>query len=79
MRSIILDFLVVLKTVDGKQVKKIIEVKPVKESVLEAAKTKKDKLAVIVNQSKWAAAKKFAQDNGMEFEIITEIQLFGKS
>jgi len=72
------DYLVIFKTKDGKQRKEIIECKPLKESVMENAKSQKDKMAVALNMCKWSAATKFAKDNGMVFRIVTEKDLFGK-
>jgi hypothetical protein len=72
------DFLVIFKTKDGKQIKQIIEVKPLAETVMENAKSNRDKAAVVVNMCKWGAAQKFAKDNGMSFRIVTEHELFGK-
>lgn len=72
------DYLVIFKDKNGKQRREIIECKPLKESVMENAKTNKDKLTVALNMCKWQAAQKFAKDNGMIFRIVTEKDLFGK-
>ena len=71
------DFIIISIGKDGKQTKKIVEIKPNKETILEAAKSMKDKIALALNYYKWAAARKFAHDNDMEFSVITEKQLFG--
>jgi hypothetical protein len=74
------DFWVRLKSSDGTIVEKMIEVKPHKETkpprksknrrrYLEECKT------FAVNQAKWAAAKKVAERNGIEFIIMTEYEL----
>jgi hypothetical protein len=72
------DFLVKVLEKDGKIKVKMIEVKPSKETCMEAAKSKKDKIAVIVNQAKWEAARKFCELNNMIFEILTELHLYHK-
>jgi len=72
------DFLVIFKDKNGKQRKEIIEIKPKAQTVLESAKTNSDKAALALNYYKWAAAGKFAKDNGMVFRVLTEDQIFGK-
>lgn len=56
----------------------IIEVKPLKETLLEKARTKKDKLSVALNTVKWQAAQAFCKKTGLTFRIMTEEQLFRK-
>lgn len=57
----------------------LVEVKPLKECIEEKAKSKYDKLCLVLNQHKWQAAKKFCDKIGIEFMIMTENQLFGGS
>lgn len=72
------DFL--MRTIDAKgQVKTVIvEIKPLKESVLTEKSSDRDKEAWVVNQAKWAAARAFAARNNAEFAVVTEEQLFWK-
>ncbi|PJB20467.1 MAG: hypothetical protein CO117_00850 [Flavobacteriaceae bacterium CG_4_9_14_3_um_filter_33_16] len=56
----------------------IIEIKPLKETLLEKAKSKKDKLSVALNTVKWQAAQAFCKKAGITFRIMTEEQLFRK-
>ena len=70
------DFYVEYKDKSGNLVKEIVEVKPLKESTAEAAKTEYDKKALMVNEAKWKAAKAFASANGMQFRVLTELSLF---
>lgn len=56
----------------------VVEIKPKKESVLTEKSTDRDRLAYIVNQAKWQAARAFCQRNGAEFAVVTEEQLFWK-
>ena len=56
----------------------IIEVKPLKETVMERAKSKRDKLSVAINTAKWQAARAFCNRAGITFRIMTEEQLFRK-
>ena len=54
----------------------LVEIKPMKEAIFEKAKSRKDKLSLIVNQSKWAAAQAFCKQQGMTFRVLTERDLF---
>ena len=54
----------------------ILEIKPLKESLAENAKSTYDKLSLIKNMAKWAAADRFAKSIGARFRVITENQLF---
>lgn len=56
----------------------ILEVKPMKESSLSAAKSTYDKLMFVKNIAKWQAAEKFAKAIGARFRVITEQQLFAR-
>jgi hypothetical protein len=44
---------------------------------MEAAKSKKEKLDVILNTAKWQAARAIAEKNGYKFRVITENEIFG--
>ncbi len=73
------DFLV--KYIDiktGKEIIQLLEIKPEKQCYMQLAKTRKAKITVLVNQAKWAAAIALCQQNGIEFKIITEQQLYGR-
>lgn len=70
------DLLVIYADKFGRQHAELIEIKPIRESVMEKARTKRDKLAVIVNTSKWRAANIFCKKNHLTFRVLTEEQLF---
>lgn len=73
------DFLVkYIDVADGKEKIQLLEIKPEKQCYMEMAKSKKDKIVVLVNQAKWAAAMAFCQRNGVEFKVINEKSLFKK-
>jgi hypothetical protein len=74
--SYIPDFVVLWLDKNGKQRAEIIEIKPAKESLLERTKSKRDKIAYVVNQAKWGAAIVFAKKHGMVFRVLNETQLF---
>lgn len=62
------DFLV--QYVDGSV--ELLEFKPTKEALAQEAKTTYDKLSLIKNAAKWAAADRFAKTIGGRFRVITE-------
>jgi hypothetical protein len=69
----------VVKTVKGD--KYMIEIKPYRQSLKPKPPKKKTKsymresFEYIKNQAKWSAARKYCEDNNMEFKIITEKDL----
>ena len=72
------DFYVRYIGADGKEHAQIIEIKPLKQCYSQMAKTKKEKIVVAVNQAKWAYALEFCKNNGLEFKLMTEKDLYGK-
>lgn len=72
------DFAIKYIDADGNVRTQIVEIKPYKQSVMEAARTKRDKQIVLVNQAKWYAAKEFCDSNGLEFVVYTERELYPK-
>lgn len=61
----------------GNQVRaELIEIKPKKQSVIEAKMSARDRAVVAVNYAKWDAATKWAKRNGLLFRVITEDQMF---
>ena len=69
----------VVKTVNNH--KYMIEIKPSRQAVKPKPPKKKTKsymresFEYIKNQAKWSAARKYCEDNNMEFKIITEKDL----
>lgn len=72
------DFIIKYVQADGTIKSQIIEIKPYKQTNMEAAKGKKAKMMVQVNLYKWAYAQKFCEDNGLEFKVLTEKDLYKK-
>lgn len=72
------DFYVEYVDAEGKIRAQLIEVKPYKQCHMELAKSKKDKLTVLINQAKWSFAMDYCNKNGIEFKIITERNLYKK-
>ena len=61
----------------GNQVRaELIEIKPRKQSVIEEKMSSRDRAVVAVNYAKWAAAQKWAKNNGLIFRVITEDDMF---
>ena len=72
------DFFIVYVDKIGKRHSELVEIKPVKETILEKARTKKDKLSVALNTIKWQAARKWCKKHNVAFRVMTEEQLFRK-
>lgn len=54
----------------------LVEVKPLKETSIEHAKTAYDRVALAVNEAKWKAAEMFCQVNNLKFKVITELDIY---
>ena len=76
-RTYIPDFFILFRDINGNKRGEILEVKPIRQSMIEAAKTKGDRYAVAINTAKWKAADAFCKlyDN-MTFKILTEQQIY---
>jgi hypothetical protein len=70
------DFLIIYNDKSGAKHAEVIEVKPKKEITLENAKSVRDQAAVIVNMAKWEAARKWCQQQGLKFRIVSEDDIF---
>jgi len=70
------DFLIVYQDKNGNNIGELIEIKPLKETLMENAKSKRDKAFVIVNTAKWAAALAWSGKNGLRFRVINEDGIF---
>ena len=71
------DFFIVFVDKNGRKRAELIEVKPKKETSLEAAgRSKKAQAAAVLNQAKWQAAQAWAKANNITFRIMTEESMF---
>jgi hypothetical protein len=71
------DFLIVYTDATGQKHAEVIEVKPTKETTLEAAgRSPRAQAAAILNAAKWEAAKAWCKSQGLKFRIITENEIF---
>lgn len=70
------DYVVVYVDRLGNKHHEIVEVKPKRQAFMEAAKSKKEKMDVVLNKAKWDAARLFARNAGYTFRILTEDSIF---
>lgn len=71
------DFLIVYNDASGQKHAEVVEVKPTKETTLEAAgRSPKAQAAAILNAAKWEAARAWCKAQGLKFRIITEKEIF---
>lgn len=77
MTTYVPDFLVLYENKFKKQIAELIEIKPKKQSLIESkVASAKDRAVVAVNHAKWQSAKKFCDNAGLIFRVITEDGLF---
>jgi hypothetical protein len=70
------DFIVVYVDKNNRQHAEVIEIKPLKEAVIERARSQRDKIMLAINMAKWQAAQAFCANNNLSFRLVTEQQLF---
>jgi hypothetical protein len=75
------DFVVKMKSKDGKVVTQVIEIKPERETKPPKVRQRATKQYIYevktwgVNQAKWAAAESYCKDRDWEFRVFTESEL----
>lgn len=78
----IVDVYIKYQTKTGELKEELIEIKPILQCQRpkkgkKSTKTYEDQMAVwIVNEAKWMAAKKYAEERGWRFRLITENSIF---
>jgi hypothetical protein len=70
------DFLIIYTDKNGKQHGDVIEVKPKKETAMENARSTRDQAFVLLNMAKWEAARAWCKNQGLNFRVVTEDQIF---
>ena len=71
------DFFIVYADAKGKQHVELIEVKPSNQSFKEnVGRSKHNQAHWIINQAKWAAAQNWCKQQGIQFRIVTEKDLY---
>lgn len=74
------DFLVIYEDKNGRTYGKIYEVKPMSQSLMEeAGRSARNRAHVAVNMQKWKAAAEFCAKRGLQFEVLTEEQIYANS
>ena len=71
------DFFIKYRNAAGQEVAEMIEIKPSKETSLEAAgRSVRNQAYAVVNQAKWKAAASWCADRNINFRILTEMDIF---
>lgn len=70
------DFMIVYIDKNQQKHAEVVEVKPLKETSFESARSTRDKAAVALNLAKWTAAKAFCEAHGLRFRIVTEGDIY---
>jgi hypothetical protein len=72
------DFIIKYKDRQGNLITEVIEIKPKKQAVITKKTSTYDKVHLVINQAKWAAAKAVCDSHGIRFRVLTEDELFRK-
>jgi len=79
-KSYVPDFFIIYEDASGNRKGELVEIKPHKETTLEAAgRSQKNQIQAVVNQAKWKAAKDFCDRNGIGFRVVTEHDMFSNT
>jgi hypothetical protein len=70
------DFLIVYVDKSGQKHAEVVEVKPRNQVSMESARSPRDRAAAVLNAAKWAAAKAWCAQQGLQFRIVTEEDIF---
>lgn len=71
------DFFITYIDQNNKQHSELIEVKPMNQTSLTAAKGNRvNQASAVLNEAKWTAANAWCKQNGIRFRIITENDIF---
>lgn len=71
------DFFVVYDNKYGKRMAEIVEIKPKKQSIIESrVASARDKAIVAINHAKWQAAAAYCRQQGFNFRVLTENDIF---
>ena len=70
------DFIMVYKNKGGTKIAELVEIKPKSQTILEKARSSKDKSVIILNRAKWMAAGEWAKRKGMRFRVLNEDSIY---
>jgi hypothetical protein len=74
------DFFIKYRNADGEEISELIEIKPSKETSLEAAgRSVRNQYYAVINQAKWQAADNWCKNNNIKFRILTEHDMFSNT
>jgi len=80
VKSYVPDFFIIYEDANGTRKGELVEIKPHKETTLEAAgRSQRNQIQAAVNQAKWEAAREFCKRNGISFRVITEHDMFSNT
>ncbi len=57
----------------------LVEIKPHNQSVLKEGMNQNQRATIAVNHMKWAAARAWCKQQGIKFQIVTELDMFAQS
>jgi TnsA endonuclease N terminal len=78
--SYVPDFFVVYQDAKGQRRAELVEIKPSKETTMEAAgRSLNSQVQAAINQAKWAAAKRWCESQQISFRVITEHDMFNNT
>jgi hypothetical protein len=70
------DFIIKYKDAQGAIITEVLEIKPLKQSVVTKKTSTYDMVQLAINQAKWTAAVAVCNSHGIRFRILTELELF---
>ena len=71
------DFMIMYMNKNNEKFGELIEIKPSKQTPLEAAgRSMRDQAAAVLNAYKWQAAQAWCSQNGLRFRVLTENDIF---
>jgi len=70
------DFLIIYMDAAQQKHAEVIEIKPSTETLVEKARSVRDRAYVALNHAKWAAATAWCKNQGMRFRVVTENEIF---
>lgn len=71
------DFFIVYQDKNSRTHAEVIEIKPTKETTVEAAgRSTRAQAAAILNAAKWQAANAWCKNQGLRFRVVTEQEIF---
>lgn len=79
-KSYVPDFFVVYQDAKGQRRAELVEIKPYKETTLEAAgRSTRSQIQAVVNNAKWQAAHAWCKEKNITFRVITEHDMFANT